>query len=89
MALQNVNIFHDKLVPTGLKVELPQYELEIRVEGVAVDAGRQVPKSKQQRVLWPDVFERLPQEEQEEIIRDVLIRYARADTEISAAPKEG
>ena len=85
MALDNVSIFHGALVATGKKIKLDQYELEIKVEGEATDAGNKAKKSKQQVLAWPDAFELLPQDEQEEIMREVLIRFARTDTEATAA----
>jgi len=85
MALDNVSIFHGALVATGKQVKLDQYELEIKVEGEVTDSGKKAKKSKRQVLAWPDVFELLPQDEREEIVRDVLIRFARADTEATAA----
>ena len=86
--MDNVSVFHaPELTKTGRKVPIDEYELEVEVIGYIAD-GEKGKKQKKQKVTWPGCLDLLPEEEKLNLIRDTLVRVARADTEASAA-KEG
>lgn len=82
MATSNVNIFHGALVPTGRKVPLDQYQLQVQIEGdVISEAKASVKRSKDKAWLFPDVLLLLSPEELQDVMREILLRHARTDLE--------
>lgn len=86
--LDNVSVFFPpELTKTGRKVPIDQYTLEVEVIGHVPGAER-AKKQKKQVITWPECLDLLLPDEKDELIRDTLIRVARADTEKTAVAKE-
>lgn len=83
MATSNVNVYHGALVPTGRKVPIDQYQLQVRIEGdVTSDVQAKAKKSKDKQWLFPDVLLLLSPDELQDVIREIILRHAHTDLEI-------
>lgn len=82
MATSNVNIYHGALVPTGRKVPIDQYQLQVRIEGdVTSEAKASAKRSKDKQWLFPDVLLLLSPDELQDVMREIILRHARTDLE--------
>jgi len=74
MALDNVSVFFGKWRATGVNVQVPQYELEVRVIGTKAN-GQQADITR--TVRFPNVLAQFAADDLKDIMQNLLIQAVR------------
>jgi hypothetical protein len=81
-----VNVYYDKLVPTGKDTKVPQLALVVDADYMTKKSVKEL--RKREELLWPNSFLAAPAEWQQEKIIALLLDVQRLDIEAKDAIKE-